>query len=534
MSPPSKPHPEAFWPTIKQAIDKGANTNPDNEAITPQCPICMEPLPVKSFPAHGELDAEVLLCGHVLCKPCRKQYDKSNPRGRCPVCRTTLTCSRCKLNAIPIPIPKNGEESSLAPTTLPEGTQGYLCPDCVATVEFHRDVENGEWPHNLDDMEPGFISFFYHVVDDIEKNGDVATEGRVQEAISDTIVQEFANMMTSRRCVTLGRGNTLRQTNPWYAENNEHQENRRVGVIQNGSSPSTDSDSDSDSGGVARTLGVLLDESDAILSELERLTDSAQPDAVNMPSDVQDGIALLVAATQTSEPARRESGRSMLEEDTDHDLSWFTSTYRQRVRNTVPTAAESESAPETAEPPTPVNSITSAAEGLPTNSMFSPNREPPRPRPNRRAERAERAERAARAAQRGMQVPASGSRFATPSAASQTTTSAQDREAQVSTFQGALGSRIELVEREGIALPPTSGAARLFAPGNLPDRNDFVLYPDNLLRLGESIGVRPPRLADYLATGESSNPASSASYSSMDLDDSDEDMLSSDQHVSER
>lgn len=229
MSHPSKPLPEAFWPTIKQAIDKGSNTNSDSQAITPQCPICMEPLPVKSFPTQGELDAEVLLCGHVLCQPCRETWEQSELGNRCPACRTTLFCSRCEVNAIPLTIPKNGEGSSLPPG-IPEGTQ-KLCPDCQAEVEFHEAVEKGEWPHNLDDMEPGFVSLFYHVVDDIEKYGGVATEGRVQDAISDTIMQEFSNMMESRRMVTLGRGNTLRQANPWYAENSRRQENRRVGVI---------------------------------------------------------------------------------------------------------------------------------------------------------------------------------------------------------------------------------------------------------------------------------------------------------------
>jgi hypothetical protein len=80
-------------------------------------------------------------------------------------------------------------------------------------------------------MEPGFVSLFYHVVNDIEKDGDVATMSRVQDAIVDTIMQEFSNMMVSRRMVTLGRGNTLRQANPWYAENKTRQENRRNGII---------------------------------------------------------------------------------------------------------------------------------------------------------------------------------------------------------------------------------------------------------------------------------------------------------------
>ncbi|KAF5983585.1 hypothetical protein FBULB1_3710 [Fusarium bulbicola] len=316
MSPPSKPHPEAFWPTIKQAIDKGSNTNSDNQSITPQCPICMEPLPVKSFPVEGELDAEVLLCGHVLCQPCRQQWERSNLGDRCPACRTSLYCSRCGVDSIALAIPKNGEESSLPPG-LPEGNQD-LCPDCQAEVEFHRDVENGEWPHNLDDMEPGFVNLFYHVVNDIEKGSDIATLRKVQDAINDTIMQEFDNMMVSRRMVTLGRGNTLRKANPWYAENTKRQENRRHGIIG--------FDSDDDEEPHANTpAGVpypirnpfLLGEGDRQVHQPAPL--QPQPGDVVRgrlannpvdhrgyvnPFDVQDGIAPPNAAAQAARSAQ--------------------------------------------------------------------------------------------------------------------------------------------------------------------------------------------------------------------------------------
>ncbi|KAF5538802.1 hypothetical protein FNAPI_10995 [Fusarium napiforme] len=302
MSPPSKPLPEAFWPTIRQAIDKGSNTNSDNQAITPQCPICMEPLPVKSFPVEGELDAEVLLCGHVLCQPCRKQWERSELGDRCPACRTTLYCSRCEVNAIPLAIPKNGEGSSIPPG-IPEGKQD-LCPDCQAEVEFHKAVENGEWPHNLDDMEPGFVSLFYHVVNDIEKDGDVATMSRVQDAITDTIVQEFSNMMVSRRMVTLGRGNTLRQANPWYAENNKRQENRRNGVI------GFDSDDDEEPrantpAGVPHRIGdpfvVGLRDRDRHGNVVFGVPPYRLDHGYANQSDVQDGIARPDAAAPRSD-----------------------------------------------------------------------------------------------------------------------------------------------------------------------------------------------------------------------------------------
>ncbi|KAL9570854.1 hypothetical protein ACKAV7_005191 [Fusarium commune] len=547
MSPPSsKPHPEAFWPTIKKAIDNGTNANSDNEAITPQCPICMEPLPVRSFPTEGELDAEVLLCGHALCKPCRKQYEQSNSGGRCPVCRTTLYCSRCEVNAIPLTIPKNGEGSSLPPG-LPEGTQD-LCPDCLAEVEFHRDVENGEWPHNLDDMEPGFVSLFYHVVDDIEKNGGVATEGRVQEAISDTIMQEFTNMMISRRFVTLDRGNTLRQTNPWYAENNKYQENRRNGIIQQHFGPDSD---DVDEPRINPPAGVphpVPNPFDVQIGDrIEVWTDPSlprtgyahpdvapglipawanfpQPPRANEPSGVQDGVARPSAATPTPRLVRHPLNRASLDDDTDDDMAWIGSSQREG------------------------NTVAMTGEVLPTSGMFPPGSDivRPIPRPNRREERAARAAQGHGMHGGGMQglvravrrVPPRP-RFAPPSAATQTTRSAQDYEMQA---PDADADRLwyEFLEREGNSTPATAEAARPAAPRSLQEAFDYADAND-ILSLGDSIGGMPQQFRDYLArasatrpaTGESSSPVSGASHSSMDLDDSDE-VSSNDQPVSER
>ncbi|KAJ9425747.1 hypothetical protein QL093DRAFT_2096448 [Fusarium oxysporum] len=521
MSSP-KPLPEAFWPTIKKAIDKGSNTNSDNEVITPQCPICMELLPVRSFPTEGELDAEVLLCGHVLCQSCRKQYQHSDAGGRCPVCRTNLYCSRCKVNAIPITIPKNGEESSLPPTTLPECVQKNLCPDCVATVEFHRDVEKGEWPYHLDDMEPGFVSFFYHVVDNIEKNDETATEGRVQGAISDTIMQEFTNMMMSRRCVTLGRGNTLRQTNPWKIV--------VLGLFKVILGPSPDSDSDSDDddeplgnppAGVPlpvlnpaqtdnnrQNSGLQVSPFERaglrrVLHPIRSLDDPAQPGNANSPFDVQDGIARPSAATQTSEPARRYHDRALLDEESDDDMAWIGSS--QREGNTVATTAEV----------------------LPTSGMFPPGSDNVRlsPRPNRRAERA------ARAAQ-GHGMHGGGMQGLARVISSRDEMQAPDADADRLWY--------EFLEREGNSTPATAAAARPAGPRSLQEAFDYADAND-ILSLGGSIGGMPQQFRDYLArgsairpaTGESPSPASGASHSSMDLDDSDE-VSSNDQPVSER
>ncbi|KAF4433161.1 hypothetical protein FACUT_8198 [Fusarium acutatum] len=476
MSPRSKPLAEAFWPTIKNAIDKGSNTNSDNQAITPQCPICMEPLSVKSFSAEGDLDAEVLLCGHVLCQPCRKQWEQSELEDRCPACRTTLYCSRCAINAIPLTIPKNGEGSSLPPS-FPGVTQD-LCPDCQAEVEFHRAVENGEWPHNLDDMEPGFVSLFYHVVDDIEKNGDVATMGRVQDAITDTIMQEFTNMMVSRRMVTLGRGNTLRQTNPWYAENNKRQEDRRKGIIGFDSEDDEEPRANTPAGvphPVRNPFIVRLGDGhgnnpaplyprpgDVVRGRL--VINPLDPRYADQ-FDVQDGIARPNAA------APRSGNVSPIVR-----AIWG------------PEVGEAEIAPRD------------------TDELMRASRQVPFPV------------------------------FAPPSAATQAARSAQDDDRQAQDAD-ELRHWAEFLEREGNSSPATAGAARPAAPRSFEQAFDFEDANAILSLMGYSNGAMPGQFRDYLAedsaTGEPSSAASNASHSSMDLDDSDE-MSSNDQPVSER
>jgi hypothetical protein len=515
MFSPFKPLPEAFWPTIKKAIDKGTNTNSKNEAITPQCPICMENLPVKSFPTEAEIDAEVLLCGHVLCQPCRKQYEQSNPRTeRCPVCRTPLYCRRCEAIAIPITIPKNGEgEGSRLPIILPEGTQRDLCPDCLATVEFHKNVEKGEWPANLDDLEPGFVSLFYHIVDDIEKNGDVATEGRVSEAIADTVLQEFTNMMTSRRCVTLERGNAFRQTNGWYAENNEDQENSRMGVIERHHSPEP----------LARQLerepvdippGVQFRPAERIVraslqngqfipifprtaathtdntrqdSELQQspfqrvglpaymhqnrnLANPAQPGMANGPFDIQDSTARPSAATQTSEAAQdHDMQGGNMEEPL--DVEFWQDVVSQQRRNTIAATA----GPNDVRPSVTTN--TRAARAARDRDMHGGN----------------------------MQGPWAGARAAMPTPP----------------------------RRRFVRPNAVTQTSRPAGPGSLQEAMDYADAHD---ALGDRRDYLVRASTTRRETGESSSPAFGASQtlSSMVLEDGDEEMLSTDQPASER
>ncbi|KAF4496376.1 hypothetical protein FAGAP_7484 [Fusarium agapanthi] len=561
MSPPSKPLPEAFWPTIKNAIDKGSNTNSDNQAITPQCPICMEPLPVKSFPAEGELDAEVLLCGHVLCQPCRQQWERSNLGDRCPACRTTLYCSRCEVNSIPLTIPKNGEGSSLPPG-LPEGTQD-LCPDCQAEFEFHRAVEDGEWPHNLDDMEPGFVSLFYHVVNDIEKDGNVATEMRVQDAITDTIMQEFDNMMVSRRMVTLGRGNTLRQTNPWYAENSKRQENRRHGIVG--------FDSDDDEEPRANTpAGVPYPiRNPFILGAGDRHVHQPAPlhpqpgDFVRgrlannpldhrryaNPFDVQDGIAPPNAVTQTARSAQDDDRQAP---DAGELRRW--AVFLQR--NSSPAAAEA------ARPAAPRNfqeafdyadanaiaSLTdsigqelqqlgdnlggvSATRRATRRATGEPESAPGAPEPPARE--------VARASTAAGSM-AHQSRSAAPSAASQTARPARNypegsASAMLAQYR-PMFHRLEQYFTRPADMPSfdeivDDANAYEAAHANDPDwiprtRAEYLAEHEEHMR----------RIVANRTVASSSSPASGVSQylSSMDLDDSDEDMLSADQPVSQR
>ncbi|PNP82265.1 hypothetical protein FNYG_04454 [Fusarium nygamai] len=525
MSPPSKPLPEAFWPTIRQAIDKGSNTNSDNQAITPQCPICMEPLPVKSFPAEGELDAEVLLCGHVLCQPCGKQWERSELGDRCPACRTTLYCSRCEVNAIPLTIPKNGEGSS-PPPGIPEGNQN-LCPDCQAEVEFHRAVENGEWPHNLDDMEPGFVSLFYHVVDDIEKNGDVATMSRVQDAITDTIMQEFTNMMVSRRMVTLGRGNTLRQANPWYAENNKRQENRRNGIIGFDSEDDEEPRANTPSG-VPHRIGdpfivELRDRHGNVHSPL-----NARPGDVVFVGpppcpldygyanqfDVQDGIARPNAAAPRSDnissivraiwgPEGAEAGRARGEaEAVPRDTDQLMRAARQVP---LPVFARPSAATQTAQDddrqPQDADELRHWADFLQREGNSSP-------------------------ATAGAARPA-------PSAASQT-----PRPARIHPEGSAAAILEQLRPMDDLHFP---------RPADWPTWDELVDNADADLASHANDTNWPPRTrAEYIAENDeyrrrivenrtaASSSSASRNLSSMDLDDSDEEMSSADQPVSER
>ncbi|KAF4342322.1 hypothetical protein FBEOM_3729 [Fusarium beomiforme] len=215
---PARRSPEHFWPTINRAIKNGGIKNADNEPVNPQCPICFDTVSVRSFPneaLNGDRDGEVLICGHIFCHACRDEFDRNTRKATCPVCRTPLLCRRCGACAIPYCIPQNGDGGEVGvPTTLPEGAEhGLLCPDCTATEEFHDNVEKGEWPGALDDLEPGLVNFFYHIVDKLEKKGSVATRKAIVGAFVKAVDDEFTDMMLARYDFVHERGDTHREKN---------------------------------------------------------------------------------------------------------------------------------------------------------------------------------------------------------------------------------------------------------------------------------------------------------------------------------
>ncbi|KAF4968420.1 hypothetical protein FSARC_4217 [Fusarium sarcochroum] len=218
------PHVEGFWPTIKHAINNTISTSQPNEAIKPQCPICLEDLSVTTFPpvpnrpsTEPNVDptlGEVLLCGHVLCQACRRASEAS--KRACPVCRAALECSRCGAHAKPFPIPKNGG-AEVVPVTIPEGAvHEGRCPECTAKLEFLNGIDKGEWPEGLGDMEVGFVPFFYHIVGKLEEQKRQVSRLSVINAFATIVDEEYLTMISKRTIHTADTSRHLRAQNPWF------------------------------------------------------------------------------------------------------------------------------------------------------------------------------------------------------------------------------------------------------------------------------------------------------------------------------
>ncbi|KAJ4268929.1 hypothetical protein NW762_003000 [Fusarium torreyae] len=215
---------EGFWPTIRQAINHSIATSLPNEDIKPQCPICLEDLSVTTFPPVPNRPStepgvdptlgEVLLCGHVLCQACRLASEAVK-RG-CPVCRAALECSRCGAHTKPFPIPKDDNGEPVPLTMAEDKLHEGRCPECMAKLGFLIDIDEGEWPQGLEDMEVGFVPFFYHTVSKLEEQKREVSKEALINAFATIVDDEFDMMMGKRRIRTAISASRLREDDPWF------------------------------------------------------------------------------------------------------------------------------------------------------------------------------------------------------------------------------------------------------------------------------------------------------------------------------
>ncbi|KAM0345748.1 hypothetical protein ACHAPU_006101 [Fusarium lateritium] len=222
-------HGDGFWPTIKQAIVNNT-TSYSNETINPQCPICLEFLTVRTYvdmaarrhaDVHYQGDptlGEVMLCGHIICQACRRAIEIANgrPLPQCPVCRADLNCSRCDAHSEQWPITSSGSGRYI-PMTTPEGANhGGRCHECRATFEFHEVIDQGEWPEDVYDTEPGFVQLFYHTVYMLEQANVPVSKAEVILAFDSMVNSEFDTMMAKREEVTTEHTRVIREQGTWF------------------------------------------------------------------------------------------------------------------------------------------------------------------------------------------------------------------------------------------------------------------------------------------------------------------------------
>ncbi|KAG8665441.1 hypothetical protein FPOAC2_10512 [Fusarium poae] len=216
-----------FWPPIEEAININNDPLSTNSTSHVQCPICLEAIAVTSFPPVPEREAdilgtdptlgEILLCGHVLCQSCRVQSEEaSNPweARKCPMCRTSLQCIDCGKRSQVVPIPKEGPASSV-PAIL---TGGSRCRDCKAVAGFDEEVQRGEWPEGLTDMEPGFVPLFYHLVTKMQQQDMIICKRSIINAFSTIVDEEFGQMVTKRSDRVHEMRAALEGESPWFEE----------------------------------------------------------------------------------------------------------------------------------------------------------------------------------------------------------------------------------------------------------------------------------------------------------------------------
>lgn len=219
---------QQYWPSIKETIDINNDPSQPNSTSQVQCPVCLEAIAVTSFPPipdrQGDTPSidptlgQVLLCGHVLCQACRVQHDLTNryQKRTCPMCRTSLECSDCGRPAVVVPIPKEGSPSSV-PAIVSEGAEhGGRCADCNSCRWFDENIQQGEWPEGLADLEPGFVPFFYHVVRKLEQEKRFVTQETIISAFATIVRHEFTDMLMKRRDAIYQRSAATSGQNPWF------------------------------------------------------------------------------------------------------------------------------------------------------------------------------------------------------------------------------------------------------------------------------------------------------------------------------
>ncbi|KAF5663537.1 anthranilate synthase component i [Fusarium heterosporum] len=226
---PVMSHGEGFWPSIRQAtVDN--TTSHSNKTINPQCPICLEFLTVQTYSAmaarrnadvnnHGDPTlGEVMLCGHIICQACRREIEMANgqPLAKCPVCRADLNCSHCDTHSLQWPLTSDTDEEHIPMTTPEGGDHAGHCPECRANEEFHEAVDQGDWHEEFYDMEPGFVQFFYHMVNMLEKANVPVSKTEVILAFKSMINFEFDTMMARREEVVAARTIVLREHGTWF------------------------------------------------------------------------------------------------------------------------------------------------------------------------------------------------------------------------------------------------------------------------------------------------------------------------------
>ncbi|RBR08899.1 uncharacterized protein FIESC28_10079 [Fusarium coffeatum] len=225
-----------YWPPIQEAIATNNDPSQPNSTAKVQCPICMDEIAVTSFPpvAPREGDnpgidptqGEILLCGHVLCQACRTHHNAHN----CPMCRADLGCTDCGKSSKVATIPKEGP-----PSTIPDiakGDDGARCADCNAKRWFNELIEQGEWPNNLADLEPGFVPLFYHVVDKLEAEKTSVTKDTITGTFSNIVRAEFTSMIGKRAEAIYNRSVTT--GNRWFQNTPARMMKNRTAVPEAG------------------------------------------------------------------------------------------------------------------------------------------------------------------------------------------------------------------------------------------------------------------------------------------------------------